>query len=485
MISNVSQPQNLPQNPSSEANKPVSPPSVPPWMGKGSSESPQAAPPPAPPVEDLKVYKTSGGGGKKVITFLGIFFLVFCLSSLTFFSLKFLTEKKGEAVTQSISETGQELTPLAERNLRLGPGEKKAVVGWKQFSQEMQNSEVAEKVLSWLEEQRDSRGIYIYGYRCPLKGECGQQEADNRAGLSAIWGRFQYYQVSKEASDLAIINKDINLYSNQEVVGAIQNDFWNCKLMYEMWQSSLFSGEQKAKIAKICERGSYDLMELGQIDQQIAQGGWKEIDYKNLIGQRPAGTTQFQSLSDKGKKLIEYSAYASDFIAQYFWKKEEKDLTRAKLFFSKGVVLWNQTPQSSYIKGRCVLGTAALDLYEATGKADYLDFADSLFQKEKIKELCLASSEKLTSYFHDSLFEQATCGLFVNQLAGLAQGEDKGQAKTNLRNNLLPRLFSSPEYQDASEGRGAFFSKIEGPTETSLYRPVRENGLLVGFLMME
>jgi hypothetical protein len=481
MISDVSQPQNLPQTPPAA----VPPPAAPPWMGKGPSESPQTAPPPAPPVEDLKVYKTAGGGGKKVITFLGIFFLVFCLSSLTFFSLKFLTEKKGEAVTQSISETGQELTPLAERNLRLGPGEKKAVVGWKQFSQEMPNSEVAEKVLSWLEEQRDSRGIYIYGYRCSLQGECGQQEADNRAGLSAIWGRFQHYQKSKGANDLAVINKDIGLYSDREILGSIQNDFWNCKLMYEMWQSGLFSEEQKAKIAKICERGSYDFAELEEIDKQIAQGGWREVDYKNLINQRPEGITQYQSLSDKGTMLIEYSAYASDFAAQYLWQKEEKNLTRAKLYFSKGVSLWNQAPQTAYVKGRCVLGAAALDLYEATGKADYLDFADSLFQKEKIKELCLASSEKLTSYFHDSLFEQATCGLFINQLAGLAKKEDYTPAKTNLRNNLVPRLFSAPEYRDASEGKAAFFSKREGATETILYRPVRENGLLVGFLMME
>lgn len=381
------------------------------------------------------------------------------------------------------------LIPLAEKNLKLGPGEKKEVIEWKKVSQltifpsQAQRANIAKQTLDWLNEQRDSRDVYIYGYYCSTEKGCNKQIADNRAGLAAIWGRFKHYQTTKDKNDLSIIDKDIDLYSNENIVGSIQNNFWNCKLMYEMWQSNLFSEPQKEKIEKICERSSYLPSELMEINKQIEEGKIEETDFKKLIYERPFATTNFQNYSSKGAKLIKYSSFTSDFIAKYLWKKDEKDLIRARLYFDKGINLWSQESQGSYLAGKCVLGIAALDLYEATGTTDYLDFANLFFEKEKIKDICLASPEEGANYCYNSLFEQTTCGIFVNKLASLSEKEELQELKENLITNLINNLFNYPEYKDGKEGKGSFYSISSG--KEIFLKSTRENGLAVGLLMME
>ena len=194
-----------------------------------------ASPPPEPTVEPM-IYQPDDKG-KKILTAGSIIASIILLASISYFSLSWLYKKKAGEITQPTRQAPSESIPSATKNIQLGPGEKKEVVEWKQPSQELQNIEIAESALAWLNEQRDSRGVYIGGYRCLMEGECYDQQTDTRAGFSAIWGRFKHYQETKDENDLSIINKDISLYSNESIVPIIQNDFWNCKLMYELLQS--------------------------------------------------------------------------------------------------------------------------------------------------------------------------------------------------------------------------------------------------------
>ncbi|HUV46986.1 MAG TPA: hypothetical protein VMW29_02520 [Candidatus Bathyarchaeia archaeon] len=476
----------------------VQPSAIPPepaWMGKDTSSSvppvpeiPSTQPATGVPItpkqnlseESSDTYPPSGGG-KKILSSLGIVLGMILLASFSFFSLWFLSTKKTKETPKSQDTGASELTPAAEKNLQLGVGEKSEVTSWKNLTQDStsisdeQKLDIAAKVLSWLDDQRDSRGVYIYGYRCVLEGDCGKQELSNQAGLTAIWGRFKYYEKAQSPSDLIIINKDLGLYSDENIVGAIQNNFWNCKLMYEMWQSNLFSQPQKDKIKKICDRGSYYSPEgLNSFDK---------VDFKTLLQQKPESTNSFQGLSSQGMKLVEYAAFASDFASKYAWEKDNDDLDKARLYFNGGVKLWSQEPKGSYVEGRCVLGVAALDLYEVTKEQDYLDFSQDFLEKEKISELATTSTAGTVTYFHNSLFEQATCGLFLKKLAVLAADEKYRETNNTLLGNLLSRLFTIPEYKNGTEGKGAFSTKTELSGQTLIERSVRENGLMVGLLV--
>ncbi len=463
----------------SQSQKATEPPE-PAWMGKDEK------------VEDLKVYQPSGPAGrgnKKLLGLLGIVLAVVSFTGLTFLGLRFfnLNKKETDELKQASQQTLSEgLIPPAERDLQLGPGEKKEVTDWRELTSplEIENREIASQVLDWLDEQRDSRGIYILGYRC-ISGEgCAQQDADNRAGLAAIWGRFKYYQQLADPNDLAIIEKDLSLYTDAKTVSVIQNNFWNCKLMYEMWRSGLFSSEQKDKIKKICDQGSYYPPDLEEIDEKIKSGQGEIVDFNQLLQNKAeASLTPFKR-SSQGIKLIEYAAYASDFAAKYLWQKNEADLLRAQIYFDKGVNLLVQEPVDSYLEGKCVLGIAALDIYQAANNSAYLVFAKLLLEKEKVQDFCLASSEE-AGYCSESLFEQSTCGLFTAQLADLSGETQYRELKDSFINQSKSNLFNLPEYSDGGEGKGAFFSKIKlSDKQTLFYKAIRENGLFVGLLMM-
>lgn len=185
--------------------------------------------------------------------------------------------------------------------------------------------------------------------------------------------------------------------------------------------------------------------------------------------------------------MTKHSGFASDFIARYFWKNNNQDLIRAKMFFSKAVDLWAQASPDAYLEGKCVLGISALDLYQATQNSDYLDFAESFFEKEKISSLCLESKkEGVSNYCYDSLFEQTTCGIFVHQLSLSTEKQEYENIYSNLVSNILNNLFNIPEYDTGEESKGSCYSEatVHG-NKTYIHKSVRENGLLVGFLMTE
>jgi len=468
-------------------NQPVSPPvSLPPPVTLPPLTPPASSPPPSQPPVETPVIQTKP---KTSINFLTPVLTVLILIVPVFIGITFLTRsKKSPSETTSLNKKEGS---LADKSSQLGPGEKKELAYWQQPDQflalpvESQKSEIAQEILSWLDEQRDSRGVYIYGYRCSVTGGCSQQEADNRAGLTAIWGRFKHYQATNDSNDLSIINKDLNIYTNSEKVPVMQNNFWNCKLMYEMWQSNLFSQEQKDKIEQICYQGAYYPPDLEEINQQINLGQTKTADFNQLLEEKSEASLTPQNRSSQGIKLAEYAAYASDFVTKYLWQKNKTDLTRAQLYFNKGVNLLVQESTNSYLEGKCVLATAALDIYQATSDSAYLNFSQLLLEKEKIQDLCLNPQEEV-GYCYNSMFEQATCGLFINQLATLTKEEQYKELKDGFITYSTNNLFNLPEYTDGNHGQGAFYSKIKlSDEELLIYKSVRENGLLVGLLMME
>lgn len=326
---------------------------------------------------------------------------------------------------------------------------------------QLTNIEIAEKVLAWLGKQKDERGVYYFMVECDEGGEC-KGIPDNRAGIRVLWGNFKYYQKTGSKQVLATIEKDLAIYSNKEIIPFIQNDFWNCKLMFEMWQSNLFSEEQKRRIEDICWRGGYyhppDLLERIKIEdfQEIVLGEVEDIDF-DLVkkGDYAFETTISEEDKTKGR---EYSVYPSEFVARYLWRNDIAQLTKAKFYFDKAVQLYFSSPSS--FDDNCLLGISALDLYQVNKDRGYLDFAQILFEKSREKDF--------------DLTESVHCLFLADELFRLTKEENYKAWEIEKLNYLFQNSFE----KDLEEEQGSFrfFKHIRKVF------PINENSLLVGFL---
>lgn len=344
--------------------------------------------------------------------------------------------------------------------------------------------EIAKKVLAWLETQKNEKGVYNVGQLCRIDGQCQRAGEDNRCGLATIWGRFKYFKKTGRSEDLEIIKKDLATYTDPSKIPVIQNDFWNCRFMHEMWLSDKFSPEEKKKMENICFGSGYS--QRPEVEAIIESGPYKEKhNLQEVLAMKRFYITQPTVLSAYGADLTLFSAHTSDFAARFLWKKDPRDLTRAKVFFDKAVDAYKAEGENNYMNGRCVLGVSSLDLYQVSTEGCYLDFATTFFEKEELDKTCLAKEEEVfPNRCQDSIFEQASCALFANGLYEMTK-ETKYQAfGEELTKNLIEKSFDNQGYKGEFKNDGSFYSWGRGGSEkeVNIFKSVKENGLIIGVL---
>lgn len=333
---------------------------------------------------------------------------------------------------------------------------------------------IARQTLDWLNKERDERGVYTLGKLCRISGQCEMAAQDNRAGLAAIWGRFKYYQAYKEKKDMEILNRDLEIYNDPDKIPVIQNDFWNCKLMYQIWQSDLISDWQKKAIEEICWLGAYPPEEEELVP---------EPDLSLVMEKRSVPLKSPVGLSASGGEMSEFAAFSSDFSSRFLWKKEEEDLEKAVFFFNKAVNLYDKETSQAYLSGRWLLGIAALDLYQANEEGQYLEFAIALSEKEAIKDICVIDTSP-PNYCQESLLERTTANLFLRQLFEATGEEEHKNISQELTERTIETAFDKEGYEGVFMGDGSFNTfgrgiSIEG---VNVYKDIRANGLMVGIL---
>ena len=220
------------------------------------------------------------------------------------------------------------------------------------------NLETIKNTLAWLNKQKDKRGYYYRSVSCNTNKviSCNQPVEAGKSGqdgLTSIWGRYKYYQLYGNVQDLETVNSDINNYEKGIKVMEIQNDFWNCKLMFDLWQSNDFNEEQKKKIENLCWTGTYlNIPEIESFTLRVPKDNSLVRSETNLkteipkINLKNPGNLAAES-EDQMVKLHfkEFASYASDFVARYKWKTDEKYKKIAEGYFNKSVKLYFQEPK--------------------------------------------------------------------------------------------------------------------------------------------
>lgn len=329
---------------------------------------------------------------------------------------------------------------------------------------QLKKKEIAEKVLALIDTQKSEKGVYYFGLNCPNRGEFDNCEGrtDNRVGIRVIWAKFKLLQ--KEPSSLLAesIKRDLDTYTNKEIVWTIQNDSLNCSLMKELWDSGLFNEEAKGKIDEICWGSGYyhppDLLSkenpknvgevIGEIqDVDVEMARQKKFEFLDLLTDNDRASTR------------EFGLYPAEFVARYQWKNDINQLKKARYYFNKAIQLYLEDQSSFY--DQCMLGISAVELGNALPKEQYVDFAKTLVVEETLR----------TADFD----KKVSCLMLTSKLF-TATGEK--QYKT-LSEKILDELILSNLVFDEQKTKGAFGFSVQGGW---LY-PVDANSLLIGLLL--
>lgn len=315
-------------------------------------------------------------------------------------------------------------------------------------------------VLKWLDTQKDGKGRYYYGFSCTPGKDCTSPVESNRDGLAVIWGRFKYFEKTHDQNQNTIITTDLNTYTNGDKVNMIQNNFWNCKLMADIWNSSEASKEQKEKSQQICLRGM-DEMDTGIIKELYENGTITSVPPSDMIIQ---GYGLPISLVPKDADFSKYGTLSSNFASRYKWTNLNEDLVIAKMLLTLGMSLYNQNNEK-YSEYAPYLGIAALDLYRIEKGGPYIKFAETLLKAQDPNK-CTTLINCIGYYM---LAKNTDEVLKVNTYLPIQNG---------IKDYLMTYGYDESGKSGYVQGFKAFHSI--NPGDKSYY--IRENGLIIGML---
>lgn len=342
-------------------------------------------------------------------------------------------------------------------------GGKKSTPNEEDTDRKLSFKEIADKTTAWLLKQQDSRNKYYFGEVCTSPTTCEDSVEDNRVGISAIWGLFKSYEKTNDKKTLEIINKNLEAYTNPNVVPFIQNNFWNCKLMYEMSQSRVFDENRKSKVKDICFNSQHRLIREEELGTDTIQQTMERTEQLLDRTINNSVSTLEATSTSKEEDFINYSTAASDHIYKYLWNNQEYDYKFAYIYFNKALRMFN-APDNDMEKLSPLLGIAALDFYKKEQKEVYLSFAKHVYDKVP-HDTC-----DQIDYCVNSIY-------LARELSNVTKDTNYKTQADNLTKYMIDHYFDYKNFGGYKFGKGSFYY----PGTNAMY-PVMYNGLIINLL---
>ncbi len=311
---------------------------------------------------------------------------------------------------------------------------------------------MVKKTLDWLETQKNENGVYYLSEMPYSDTDKSTRRIDGRAGVYAIWGKFNYWQKTNDATVLSGIQTDLATYNNPQKIKTFQPDFWSCKLLYDLSQESSLKDAAK----NLCWRSAIvieDLSTDNMISENTVIKTIPAVDLNTVFSSQSDTQPTPEEKATFNAKFNQYASLSSDFSAKYLWANNQKNMEVAKALFNLAANIYAKYRTFGFLGGACPLGQAALDLYSSTSDTKYLNFAQEVFKHE-------ASLEK-----------QIVCGIFASNLNKAKPSDIYQQTVAKIVNNAGLNSY------DATSG--AFFS---GSRDNQI-RTIRDNSLIIKLLI--
>jgi hypothetical protein len=320
---------------------------------------------------------------------------------------------------------------------------------------------ISASTLAWIDSQRNTSGVYNQGITC-TKSSCQKPETSFTSGLGVMWGAFQYYKKSLNLQTLSQIKTDLKVYTNKDVVRTIQNSTWNCRLMYDLWNSTEFSASDKQRIENICfDSNPYSLL-MASIPESTS------VTDEQITSMLNDATKPDPALTNlKDYHLSTFAPNSSDASIRYLWKKDKEDLNQAKKYFYFSIQAYKKSSDQNP-PDLATLGIAALDLYKATLDNKYLSYSYKIYAK-------VSTPTPMKCEMSDCM----QLLIFSQDLYNLIKENKYQDMATNMRSILINNFFDFKGYPGLVQNKGAFYSKSGSD---KYYYSIYNNGLLVGLM---
>lgn len=334
------------------------------------------------------------------------------------------------------------------------------------ISVKLTNLEMAKMTLGWMEGQKDGMGVYNTGSKCDFDFNCQKINSTQISGLSVLWAENKYLQKNNDEKELEIFKKNVVLYADRDVIKRINNNFWNCYFMWDIWSNPNLDQKTKDNLEKICFDSVYSLNYINEngIDIKKEEEITKNL-VLDLINNKAIIDEQLVLNSVVDEELIEnisgkqHFFNSSDRLARYLWRKDESDLLDGLSDFRLSLKIYkNEQIKVKPYEG-CQTGITALMLSFILNDSKYLDLSKIILEQQ---------IQKINK---NSIKDASVCGLLADELYKQSKDEIFKEKKNQIINDFLISNFD--------QKNGGFYSE----TETQLIKDVKYNGLMVGILV--
>lgn len=325
----------------------------------------------------------------------------------------------------------------------------------------------AKKTLDWMDSINNTNGKNYDSVTCDYENKtCNEFLPAGNSGheyIPNIWARYKYLKKTNDKNQIGKLKKDIDLYFNQSEISAVQNDFWNCKILLELDDNSVLENSYIEKVKKICISSTYSDFENIN-EEKINKDNF--ANFEKLKKENKIELKLDPNFNDKYRTIV---TVPSDLVAKYKINQDKNNLELANTYFNKLLVSYYTDNINFSYTNRCLLAISSLDLYSVNKDKKYLDWA---------KEVHLM-------FFNGGIMYEGfnpECGFLNRELIKYDQNNIDNYKKyeTDLIKMLINKYYDGDNQKHVLTNQGGFFrNMIRGFTYS---KDFRENALMVNLL---
>lgn len=245
------------------------------------------------------------------------------------------------------------------------------------------NLAIAGITIDWMNKQRKDDGTYFAVRECGNEN-CSEFKFENhpswREGGLMIWGRYKYYERTKNKDDLNKLLKEVE----QMQSSTLQVNSWHCRLLFDLMISKELDSYSRRMVYNLCKNSGYEV----DVSNKVVTESMMEDVIDKFMNEKLKPTGNIPD--DIKASFQKDSAFVSELSIAKLTQMQENisfpdgksipvlDVAKSHLFDSiyEYIVLPEKTK-----KEMAFLGMAALDIYRTRIEKKYLDLA--LFMENK------------------------------------------------------------------------------------------------------
>ena len=322
---------------------------------------------------------------------------------------------------------------------------------------ELRNIEISKKLITWLDKQKDTRGVYSENEICK-NDICVSGSSSNRSGFSVLDGKIAYEKKFNEN-----ITRDLSKYVDKSVVQVIQGNYLICNFLYDLHNHPDVNDDIKNLTENICFGIKYELG--SQEDYDAIFNSENVEDTTSLLNkslQKIKEISAGKTTSDTSYRpdiYKNYGFYVSEFATRYDWKDKDEDYRGFLVTLNQFLEEYNDSNNKFKEGEECGLALGLVTMGETKQITDLKNYGETIYFQKIINK----DTNEMT------LGQLLTCGL-------LAEKMNDDATKVNFINTIVTNYYDEDKGCIGQQNKGNI-SKV-----TNNIFDVKNNGIFLYLL---